>query len=192
MSIILTSLMVRLFNDKYSRLFYSGFTITVKLIIKYSYCLACPLSHVVTPDQNSCNLSAGVEPEPFECGEHLVEASGKLIVIDQLLTHLKTTGHKVLLFSQMTRMLDIVQDYLTYRGAIRLLALHIHSFHGLGFAACRSVLRSCILNCISIMTWRVHVRATWWFGTWRGTLLGSSKLQWRRRHVSFSAQHQSR
>ncbi len=62
----------------------------------------------------SCVL--GVEPEPFVLGEHLVEASGKLVLIDQLLSYLKPRGHKVLLFSQMTRMLDILQDYLGYRG----------------------------------------------------------------------------
>lgn len=58
----------------------------------------------------------GIEPEPFELGEHLVEASGKLVLIDRLLNYLKTTGHKVLMFSQMTHMLDILQDYLGYRG----------------------------------------------------------------------------
>ncbi|KAI0219754.1 Chromodomain-helicase-DNA-binding protein 1-like [Lamellibrachia satsuma] len=61
-------------------------------------------------------LFDGVEPEPFQLGEHLVEASGKLVLIDRLLTYLKARGHKVLLFSQMTRMLDILQDYLGYRG----------------------------------------------------------------------------
>ena len=57
-----------------------------------------------------------MEPEPFELGEHLVEASGKLVLLDQLLKHLQAHGHKVLLFSQMTRVLDILQDYLGYRG----------------------------------------------------------------------------
>ena len=58
----------------------------------------------------------GVEPEPFELGEHLVTASDKLLVVDQLLAHLRPLGHKVLIFSQMTRVLDILQDYLGYRG----------------------------------------------------------------------------
>ncbi|VDP03833.1 unnamed protein product [Soboliphyme baturini] len=57
-----------------------------------------------------------VEPEPFEEGEHLVEASGKLYTLDLLLKYLSAMGHKTLIFSQMTRMLDILQDYLTYRG----------------------------------------------------------------------------
>uniref|UniRef100_A0A914XHV2 Uncharacterized protein n=1 Tax=Plectus sambesii TaxID=2011161 RepID=A0A914XHV2_9BILA len=61
-------------------------------------------------------LFEGVEPEPFEEGEHLVEASGKLVVLDLLLQYLHAHKHKVLLFSQMTRALDILQDYLSFRG----------------------------------------------------------------------------
>uniref|UniRef100_A0AAQ4PCZ8 Chromodomain helicase DNA binding protein 1-like n=1 Tax=Gasterosteus aculeatus aculeatus TaxID=481459 RepID=A0AAQ4PCZ8_GASAC len=61
-------------------------------------------------------LFNGVEPEPFEMGEHLVEASGKLSLLDGMLTHLHKGGHRILLFSQMTRMLDILQDYMEFRG----------------------------------------------------------------------------
>lgn len=61
-------------------------------------------------------LFDGVEPEPFQLGEHLVDVSGKLTLVDQLLAYLQPLGHKVLIFSQMTHMLDIVQDYLGYRG----------------------------------------------------------------------------
>ena len=43
---------------------------------------------------------------------------GKLFVIDRLLGYLRPRGHRVLMFSQMTRMLDIVQDYLGYRGEL--------------------------------------------------------------------------
>uniref|UniRef100_A0A3P9D0P8 Chromodomain-helicase-DNA-binding protein 1-like n=1 Tax=Maylandia zebra TaxID=106582 RepID=A0A3P9D0P8_9CICH len=61
-------------------------------------------------------LFDGVEPEPFEMGEHLIEASGKLCLLDSMLTFLHKGGHRILLFSQMTRMLDILQDYMEYRG----------------------------------------------------------------------------
>ncbi|XP_055500999.1 chromodomain-helicase-DNA-binding protein 1-like [Leucoraja erinacea] len=61
-------------------------------------------------------LFDGVEPEPFQIGDHLVEASGKLHLLDTLLAFLHPRGHRVLLFSQMTRMLDILQDYMEYRG----------------------------------------------------------------------------
>ncbi|KAM6169121.1 chromodomain-helicase-DNA-binding protein 1-like isoform 4-T4 [Erethizon dorsatum] len=61
-------------------------------------------------------LFDGVEPEPFEVGDHLIEASGKLYLLDKLLAFLYSRGHRVLLFSQMTQMLDILQDYMDYRG----------------------------------------------------------------------------
>ncbi|CAK6956184.1 chromodomain-helicase-DNA-binding protein 1-like [Scomber scombrus] len=61
-------------------------------------------------------LFDGVEPEPFEIGEHLIEASGKLCLLDSIMTYLHKGGHRILLFSQMTRMLDIIQDYMEYRG----------------------------------------------------------------------------
>ncbi|KAK6804347.1 hypothetical protein RDI58_002131 [Solanum bulbocastanum] len=60
-------------------------------------------------------LFAGIEPEPYEEGEHLVQASGKLLILDHLLQKLHACGHRVLLFSQMTQTLDILQDYLELR-----------------------------------------------------------------------------
>ncbi|XP_013913283.1 PREDICTED: chromodomain-helicase-DNA-binding protein 1-like [Thamnophis sirtalis] len=61
-------------------------------------------------------LFIGVEPEPFVIGDHLIEASGKLHLLDKLLYFLYDGKHRVLLFSQMTQMLDILQDYMDYRG----------------------------------------------------------------------------
>lgn len=61
-------------------------------------------------------LFDGVEPEPFELGEHLIDVSGKLSLLDRLLQRFHKDNHKVLVFSQMTRVLDILQDYLGYRG----------------------------------------------------------------------------
>lgn len=48
----------------------------------------------------------------YQC---LIDASGKLVLIDKLLKKLKEGGHKVLIFSQMTRCLDLLQDYLRGR-----------------------------------------------------------------------------
>ncbi len=45
----------------------------------------------------------------------LIRASGKLVLIDKLLPRLKEQGHKVLIFSQFVKVLDILQDYLDYR-----------------------------------------------------------------------------
>jgi SNF2 family DNA or RNA helicase len=37
------------------------------------------------------------------------------VLLDKLLPKLQAGGHKVLVFSQMTRVLDILEDYLNYR-----------------------------------------------------------------------------
>ncbi|XP_043525884.1 lymphoid-specific helicase-like [Frieseomelitta varia] len=47
--------------------------------------------------------------------EELVRSSGKLLVLDAMLARLKQQGHKVLLFSTMTTILDIIEDYLSLR-----------------------------------------------------------------------------
>lgn len=48
--------------------------------------------------------------------DNVIEKSGKMKVLDQMLTELLKRGHKVLIFSQMTRMLDILGDYLNHKG----------------------------------------------------------------------------
>jgi len=45
----------------------------------------------------------------------IVNASGKFRLMDRLLRRLHAQGHKVLLFSQMTKLLDIVEDYMNHR-----------------------------------------------------------------------------
>merc|ERR1719483_565499 len=44
--------------------------------------------------------------------ERLLRGGGKLLLLDKLLTRLKETGHRVLIFSQMVRLLDILSEYL--------------------------------------------------------------------------------
>ncbi|XP_061961829.1 probable helicase CHR10 isoform X1 [Populus nigra] len=107
------------------------------------------LQNMVIQLRKACShpyLFPGIEPEPYEEGEHLVkfgvvahlyslknkelkrhkgkkktkistlkEASGKLIILDQLLEKLHDSGHRVLLFAQMTHTLDILQDFLELR-----------------------------------------------------------------------------
>lgn len=46
----------------------------------------------------------------------LVMSSGKMVLLDQLLTKLKADKHRVLIFSQMVQMLDILADYLNLKG----------------------------------------------------------------------------
>lgn len=45
----------------------------------------------------------------------LITSSGKMMLLDKLLTKLKSNGHRVLIFSQMVQMLDIICWYLRLR-----------------------------------------------------------------------------
>ncbi|KAJ3596439.1 hypothetical protein NHX12_002846 [Muraenolepis orangiensis] len=45
----------------------------------------------------------------------VVRGSGKLVLLDKLLTRLKERGNRVLIFSQMVRMLDILAEYLAMK-----------------------------------------------------------------------------
>ncbi|XP_022908972.1 chromatin-remodeling complex ATPase chain Iswi isoform X2 [Onthophagus taurus] len=57
-------------------------------------------------------LFDGAEPgPPYTTDEHLVYNCGKMSILDKLLPKLQEQGSRVLIFSQMTRMLDILEDY---------------------------------------------------------------------------------
>ncbi|XP_070055578.1 chromatin-remodeling ATPase INO80 isoform X2 [Nicotiana tomentosiformis] len=52
--------------------------------------------------------------QPFDPAKMLTD-SGKLQTLDILLKRLRAGNHRVLLFAQMTKMLDIIEDYMHYR-----------------------------------------------------------------------------
>uniref|UniRef100_H3CDL5 Proliferation-associated SNF2-like protein n=1 Tax=Tetraodon nigroviridis TaxID=99883 RepID=H3CDL5_TETNG len=54
--------------------------------------------------------------QEFKIDEQLVQSSGKFLILDRMLPALKRRGHKVLIFSQMTSILDILMDYCFLRG----------------------------------------------------------------------------
>nr|CAI5847489.1 unnamed protein product [Callosobruchus analis] len=49
-------------------------------------------------------------------GPDIYRASGKFELLDRILPKLKATNHRVLLFCQMTQLMTIMEDYLSYRG----------------------------------------------------------------------------
>ncbi|KAG0092899.1 putative DNA helicase ino80 [Podila epicladia] len=72
------------------------------------------------------NSGQGLLGEPSLCSKgyssiqvpqmkQLVMDSGKLAILDKLLIELKAGGHRVLLYFQMTKMIDLMEEYLTYR-----------------------------------------------------------------------------
>lgn len=66
-------------------------------------------------------LFDGSEPPSNDRGEvlkGLIMSSGKMVLLDKLMARLKKDGHRVLIFSQMVRMLDILSDYMGLRGYV--------------------------------------------------------------------------
>ncbi|XP_072989353.1 CHD3-type chromatin-remodeling factor PICKLE isoform X2 [Typha latifolia] len=62
----------------------------------------------------------GVEPdtEPSNTDEglrQLLDASGKMHLLDKMMVKLKEQEHRVLIYSQFQHMLDLLEDYLTYK-----------------------------------------------------------------------------
>nr|CAB3252475.1 lymphocyte-specific helicase-like [Phallusia mammillata] len=51
----------------------------------------------------------------YRIDEELVTSCGKLQLLDRMLPVLQERGHKVLLFSQMTKILDVLEDYCRFR-----------------------------------------------------------------------------
>lgn len=63
-------------------------------------------------------LFPGVESTVLPNGmptEEIVTVSGKMQMLDRLLPKLKERGHRVVIFSQFTSMLNIIEDYLNWR-----------------------------------------------------------------------------
>ncbi|KAK8660697.1 hypothetical protein V6N13_051612 [Hibiscus sabdariffa] len=60
----------------------------------------------------------GVEPvieDANEAHKLLLESSGKLQLLDKMMIKLKEQGHRVLIYSQFQHMLDLLEDYCTYK-----------------------------------------------------------------------------
>ena len=56
-----------------------------------------------------------ISHEPEKQCSAMVNSAGKLVLIDKLLPKLKAGDHRVLIFSQMIRVLDIIEDYLVQK-----------------------------------------------------------------------------
>ncbi|KAF2036444.1 hypothetical protein EK21DRAFT_51773 [Setomelanomma holmii] len=78
------------------------------------------LLNIVMQLRKCCNhpyLFEGAEPgPPYTTDEHLVTNAAKMVMLDRLLKRMKAQGSRVLIFSQMSRVLDIMEDYSVMRG----------------------------------------------------------------------------
>ena len=72
-----------------------------------------PTPRELTSCRKVCNhpylFEGAEEGPPFITDEHIITASGKMCMLDKLLVRLQSQGSRVLLFCQMTRMLDILE-----------------------------------------------------------------------------------
>ncbi|XP_077296333.1 chromodomain-helicase-DNA-binding protein 1 [Arctopsyche grandis] len=78
--------------------------------------------NIVVELKKCCNHALLIKPAEYESKtshedavQQIVRGSGKLVLLDKLLCRLRETGHRVLIFSQMVRMLDILSEYLQKR-----------------------------------------------------------------------------
>ncbi|BEI80198.1 hypothetical protein CcaverHIS002_0107270 [Cutaneotrichosporon cavernicola] len=78
------------------------------------------LLNIVMQLRKCCNhpyLFDGAEPgPPYTTDEHLIDNAGKMMILDKLLKSMQAKGSRVLIFSQMSRVLDILEDYCQFRG----------------------------------------------------------------------------
>ncbi len=83
------------------------------------------LINIVAELRKCCNhpwLVSGTEEKEVPRGASdadymalTVQASGKMVLLDKLLPKLREEGHRVLIFSQMVMLLDILEDYMRHR-----------------------------------------------------------------------------
>ncbi|KAL6939562.1 hypothetical protein ACO0RG_003404 [Hanseniaspora osmophila] len=77
------------------------------------------LLNIMMQLRKCCNhpyLFDGAEPgPPFTTDQHLIDNSAKLKILDKLLDRFKQQGSRVLIFSQMSRVLDILEDYCYFK-----------------------------------------------------------------------------
>ncbi|CAJ1082732.1 chromodomain-helicase-DNA-binding protein 4a isoform X1 [Xyrichtys novacula] len=61
-------------------------------------------------------IEAPKMPNGMYDGQALTKAAGKLLLLQKMMRKLKDGGHRVLIFSQMTKMLDLLEDFLENEG----------------------------------------------------------------------------
>ncbi|XP_040908841.1 chromodomain-helicase-DNA-binding protein 4a isoform X4 [Toxotes jaculatrix] len=61
-------------------------------------------------------MEAPKMPNGMYDGNALTKAAGKLLLLQKMMRKLKEGGHRVLIFSQMTKMLDLLEDFLENEG----------------------------------------------------------------------------
>uniref|UniRef100_A0A3Q4I5D4 Chromatin-remodeling ATPase INO80 n=1 Tax=Neolamprologus brichardi TaxID=32507 RepID=A0A3Q4I5D4_NEOBR len=86
--------------------------VLINVISSHSYLLRVILKSCCVATRVVCVVKLSF---PLSDKESLITESGKLHTLDILLSRLKAQGHRVLIYSQMTRMIDLLEEYMVYR-----------------------------------------------------------------------------
>jgi len=74
------------------------------------------LNNVIMQLRKVCNHPYLFCPNGYLIDDNIIKSAGKLELLDRMLPKLKATGHRVLMFTQMTAVMTVLEDYLAYRG----------------------------------------------------------------------------
>ncbi|EIW69137.1 hypothetical protein TREMEDRAFT_68987 [Tremella mesenterica DSM 1558] len=74
------------------------------------------LLNIVMQLRKCCNHPYPEPGPPYTTDQHLIDNAGKMVILDKLLKSMQAKGSRVLIFSQMSRVLDILEDYCQFRG----------------------------------------------------------------------------
>lgn len=78
------------------------------------------LNNVVMQLRKVCNHPYLFSPLGYEINQDIIRSSGKLELLDKILPKFRAAGHRVLMFTQMTAVMTILEDYFAYRGFLSL------------------------------------------------------------------------
>uniref|UniRef100_K3WFG0 Uncharacterized protein n=1 Tax=Globisporangium ultimum (strain ATCC 200006 / CBS 805.95 / DAOM BR144) TaxID=431595 RepID=K3WFG0_GLOUD len=74
------------------------------------------LSNVLMQLRKVCNHPYLFQVNGYPIDFDIVRSSGKFELLDRMLPKLQKAGHRVLMFSQMTQLMHVLEDYFNYRG----------------------------------------------------------------------------
>ncbi|OQR99271.1 chromatin structure-remodeling complex subunit snf21-like protein [Achlya hypogyna] len=74
------------------------------------------LSNILMQLRKVCNHPYLFQSQGYPIDFDIVRSSGKFELLDRMLPKLHAAGHRVLMFSQMTQLMHVLEDYFNYRG----------------------------------------------------------------------------
>jgi hypothetical protein len=109
--------------DKVEKVLRADLTEVQKLIYESILTGAVPSHNKMIQLRKVCNSPLLFHPYvrglsgsfPYDASEDVVKVCGKFSLLDNILPKLKATGHRVLIFNQMTKTMNILEDYFRLR-----------------------------------------------------------------------------